>query len=69
MEENSLSVLSLVTSGIVDILCLEIGLYGWQPLAAKKIVDKLEEKTMNSLHSVNHNVEVNLLIAWLEPFV
>ena len=38
-------------------------------MAAKKIVDKLEEKTMKSLHSVNHIVEVSLLIAWLEPFV
>ena len=38
-------------------------------MAAKKIVDKLEETTMKSMHSVNHIVEVSLLIAWLEPFV
>ena len=38
-------------------------------MAAKKIVDKLEETTMKSMHSVNHSDEVSVPIAWLEPFV
>ena len=45
--------------------------YAWRLayMAAKKIVDKLEQTTMKSVHSVNHIDEVSLLIAWLEPFV
>ena len=38
-------------------------------MAAKKNVDKLEEKTMKNMYSLNHIDEVSLLIAWLEPFV
>ena len=45
--------------------------YAWRLayMTAKKIVDKLEEKTMKKPHSANHIVEVSLLIAWLELFV
>ena len=45
--------------------------YAWRVayVTAKKIVDKLEEKTLKSLYFLNHIVEVSLLIARLEPFV
>ena len=45
--------------------------YAWRLayVTAKKIVDKLEEKTLKSLYFLNHIVEVSLLIARLEPFV
>ena len=38
-------------------------------MTAKKVVDKLEEKTMKKPPSANHIVEVSHVNTWLKPFV